>query len=87
LLTSTRYDAWFHENLRCSQRNFKRIGEVFRPRATLELLQGREHSFEKKMGLLLLYLASSGSMKEAGLVLGISKPYAVYTINEMLRVI
>ncbi|KAE9313823.1 hypothetical protein PF008_g19636 [Phytophthora fragariae] len=87
LLTSTRYDAWFCENLRCSQRNFNRIYEVFRPHAAPELLQGREHSFEKKMGFQLLYLASSGSMKEAGLVLGISKPYAVYTINEMLRVV
>ncbi|ETP42560.1 hypothetical protein F442_10557 [Phytophthora nicotianae P10297] len=39
------------------------------------------------MGLLMLYLAPSGSMKDAGLALGISKPYAVVTINQLLRVI
>ncbi|KAG3108780.1 hypothetical protein PI124_g11978 [Phytophthora idaei] len=47
---------------------------------TARLLCGRDHAFEKKMGLLLLYLEYSGSMKDAGLALGISKPYAmVYT--------
>ncbi|ETP18008.1 hypothetical protein F441_07716, partial [Phytophthora nicotianae CJ01A1] len=39
------------------------------------------------MGLLMLYLASSGSMKDVGLALGILKPYAVVTNNQLLCVI
>ncbi|ETL38248.1 hypothetical protein L916_10155 [Phytophthora nicotianae] len=39
------------------------------------------------MTLLLLYLASSGMIKEAGMALGISKPCAVISINALLRIV
>ncbi|GMF40658.1 unnamed protein product [Phytophthora fragariaefolia] len=87
LLASRRYNGWFRGNLRCSQRNFVRICELFRSHALASLTRGHEHSYEKKMGLLMMYLASSGSMGDAGLALGISKPYAPFVINELLRVI
>ncbi|KAG6975412.1 hypothetical protein JG688_00002414 [Phytophthora aleatoria] len=53
--------------------NFMRIYELFRPHATPELLYGRDHAFEKKMGLLLVYIASSGSMKDTGLALTVNR--------------
>lgn len=87
LLTSSRFDGWFRDNLRCTQKSFVSICLLFRPYATTELLSGIEHSFEKKMGLTLYYLASSGSMKEAGNAMGMSKACAVKSINAMLRLI
>jgi len=39
----------------------------FVPHAPPSLLNGREYSLEKKVGLLLLQLASSTSMKDIGL--------------------
>ncbi|KAF4130342.1 hypothetical protein GN958_ATG20466, partial [Phytophthora infestans] len=68
-------------------RSFVKIFELFRPHAPPHLLDGRDHSFERKMGLLLLALALSGSMKDAGLALGISQHHTAATINELLRFI
>ncbi|GMF55185.1 unnamed protein product [Phytophthora fragariaefolia] len=87
LLTSERYDGWFRDHLRCSQVNFMHICTIFSPFASYGLLNSYEHSFEKKIALLLFYLASSGTIEEAGIALGMSKPCAVITINALPRVI
>ncbi|GMF67381.1 unnamed protein product [Phytophthora fragariaefolia] len=71
---SARADAEFERTV--TKLNFENYG----------LLNGYEHSFEK-VALLLFYLASSGTIKEAGMALGMSMPSAVITINALLRVI
>ncbi|KAF4033534.1 hypothetical protein GN244_ATG14545 [Phytophthora infestans] len=74
MLAQDEYDAWFRRHLRCSQPSFRAICSILRG-----ALQGNTvdaynklHRFEKKVAMLLHFLATGKGYKGTGLALGVS---------------
>jgi len=87
MLEDPRYNAWFKENLRCSQRTFAGITTILRSYMTSYSVRRSKHSFEKKVAVFLYFLATEGGYREVAGVFGGSKSWSidiVATFTEIL---
>ncbi|ETN24637.1 hypothetical protein PPTG_20802 [Phytophthora nicotianae INRA-310] len=87
MLAQDEYDAWFRRHLRCSQASFRAICSILRG-----VLQGytvdaynKLHGFEKKVAMLLHFLATGTGYRGTALALGVSPSWASEVIGLLCK--
>ncbi|ETV74868.1 hypothetical protein H257_10907 [Aphanomyces astaci] len=80
-----RYHPWFHDNLGCDQITFLELVAWFRTAMVDFYHRASNHSFEKKLVVLLYFLRSQGGYRETSAAFGMSKSWCVDTIAAFVR--
>ena len=81
------FDEWFRSNLRCSQNTFHRLCQILRDELhdlnTDEFI--KSHSFEKKVAIMMYFLASEGGYRDVANAFGVSKSWAIETTAILIQ--
>ncbi|POM59946.1 hypothetical protein PHPALM_31255 [Phytophthora palmivora] len=85
MLANSAYGKWFQYNLHFTQASFRLLCNLLRPLRVEPQSPFTVHSFEKQIAVTLYYLSSMGGFRETAQTFGVSKSWALTTINELLK--